>query len=263
MTLITTEVQSEFSVAADGKCTISIRGAARLLHIDESALRKAFASADLKPSALARRVMQQGFEVRTFCQSGIPDTAFSIVANYYAYKSKVANPQAEAVANAMAAVGVRTWIQAELGWKAPQPLHPPTQLKTVPEMFVMAGEALMLHQGQIQELQIKVQKIEANQERCIEEMATMPEANAATPILATRRAILKAVNLYSIAKGVEQRTAWNLLYEELRLRCGVAVKLRAKVSPQETYLDVAVRLGYGDQLYAIALDLFGLAREVV
>jgi hypothetical protein len=125
-------------------------------------------------------------------------------------------------------------------------------------MFAMASQVLMEHEAILQTIQAKIDRIELNQSAAKEELLALPEPSTATPTLATRRAILKAVSHYCVTKGVDQRTAWNLLYEELRLRCGVAVKLRKKVSKQESLLDVAIRLGYGDQLYAIAYDLLGI-----
>ncbi len=87
--------------------------------------------------------------------------------------------------------------------------------------------------------------------------AALPPAKAETPILETRRALLHVVNLYCRKEVVEPQNAWNLLYEQLRLRCGFAVKKRNHLK-NETHLDVVVRHGYLDKIYAIAIDYFGL-----
>jgi prophage antirepressor-like protein len=137
----------------------------------------------------------------------------------------------------------------------------PAEQVTQTGLMLMMAQHLHSQQQQIDDLQDFANQQKQIQIEARAALAELPPAQVPTPILVSRRAILKVVNAYCIAKNIEYQTAWNALYEELRLRCGVAVKLRAKVSPHESYLDVVVRLGYADQLYAIALDLFGINPE--
>jgi hypothetical protein len=102
--------------------------------------------------------------------------------------------------------------------------------------------------------EIKQIRIDASNEL---NKAALPPAKTEAPILETRRALLHVVNLYCRKELVEQQEAWNLLYEQLRLRCKFAVKKRNHLK-NETHLDVVVRHGYLDKTYAIALDYFGL-----
>lgn len=118
-THIPNDIKGEFSVKADGTTTISLRGAERLLGISHQALAKAFGG-NQKPSKLAQSLMSKGFNVATFGQNGIPDQAFGHIVTYYAYKAGVhCTAQAEAVHDAFEAIGIRTWIQHELGWTPP------------------------------------------------------------------------------------------------------------------------------------------------
>lgn len=118
---IPNEIKSEFNVKSDGSTTVTLRGAARLLGIDPSLLSRSFGD-DFKRSGLAQTLASKGFQVLTFAKEGIPDTAFGFISEYYAFDAgKWCKPQAKSVYRAFASIGVRTWIQNELGWK-PQAL---------------------------------------------------------------------------------------------------------------------------------------------
>lgn len=111
------EIKSEFSVKPDGSTTVTLRGAERLLGISHQALSKAL-SGNQNGSKLAKNLISKGFQVATFGTNGIPDIAFGLIVTYYAFKSEQhCTAQAEAIHDAFEAIGVRTWIQNELGWK--------------------------------------------------------------------------------------------------------------------------------------------------
>lgn len=53
----------------------------------------------------------------SFSEEGIPDTAFAVICEYYAFEAgKRCTEQAKLVYRAFATIGIRTWIQRELGW---------------------------------------------------------------------------------------------------------------------------------------------------
>ena len=64
------------TINPDGTGKSSIRGAARLVGVSDSALVQAFGA---KPNShkLAQSLTAQGFQVLSFCDEGIPDTALS------------------------------------------------------------------------------------------------------------------------------------------------------------------------------------------
>jgi hypothetical protein len=107
------EIKSEFTIDSAGKATISIRGAARLLGIHKSNL-----DGGNFPQKLTQTLANKGFQMAGFASEGIPDTAFALIAEYYALDAgKWTNSQAKAIYRAFAAIGVRTWIQSEMGWQ--------------------------------------------------------------------------------------------------------------------------------------------------
>jgi hypothetical protein len=133
------------------------------------------------------------------------------------------------------------------------------QPKTPAEIILAQAQQLVNYEQRLSKTEQRVQAIEQRSIDAAEQIDSnvLPPAKTETPILATRRALLHAVNLYCRKEVVEPQEAWNRLYEQLRLRCKFAVKKRNHLK-NETHLDVVVRHGYLDRTYAIALDYFGL-----
>jgi hypothetical protein len=132
------QIQQEYRIADDGSVTVSIRGAARLCGVTEQALSKQFSTGSagdkLKTSKLIEMLMQYGFEgdnLKQFASFGIPDTALAIVIQYYAmFAGRYCTEQAKLALAAFAAIGIRTWIQAEAGWS--QATTSPRRHKQIP-----------------------------------------------------------------------------------------------------------------------------------
>lgn len=119
------QIKSEFRVSPDGRTSVSIRGAARLADVDDESIRKALSSADQKPSKLAEFLLLNGFEgadQKSWSEHGIPDTAFALMLEYYAHECqpRYRSEQAKLCCRAFCAIGIRAWIQQEVGW---QPLN--------------------------------------------------------------------------------------------------------------------------------------------
>jgi hypothetical protein len=114
---ISEDLKQEFAIDSQGKVTVSIRGAARLLEIDESSLRKN-CRAGQNASTLAELLTEHGVDPAGLSENGITDVALAIVAKYYAYKAQKKSKQAEKFDMAMSAIGIRTWIQSELGYES-------------------------------------------------------------------------------------------------------------------------------------------------
>jgi hypothetical protein len=107
-------VKKEFKLDENGQVFVSFRGAARICNIDHKALSHHF-SGDLKASKLAKTLTEQGFEVGSFSQTGIPDTVLALVIEYYAFDANKTTQEALLACRAFAAIGIRVWIQQELG----------------------------------------------------------------------------------------------------------------------------------------------------
>lgn len=115
------QIRSEIQVDALGKGKASIRATARLADIDESALRRHFLSADKNPSKLAETLTQQGFQVRSFSTTGIPDIAVATILEYYAFDAgDRCKSQAQLVCRAFIRIGIRAWMQDITGYQKPE-----------------------------------------------------------------------------------------------------------------------------------------------
>lgn len=81
LALIVDQIKNEISVDATGKGKASIRAVARLMDIDEKALRVAFEGAEQNPSKLAEFLTENGFEgaeQNSWSHTGIPDLAIAL-----------------------------------------------------------------------------------------------------------------------------------------------------------------------------------------
>jgi DNA-damage-inducible protein D len=136
--------------------------------------------------------------------------------------------------------------------------------KSQAEIILAQAQQLVDQEQQLKSVVKDVQEIKQRSINAVQQLesSVLPPASMETPVLATRRALLHAVNLYCQKEIIDQQRAWNLLYEQLRLRCGFAVKNRSHLR-NETHLDVVVRHGYLEQTYAIALEYFGLQQKSI
>lgn len=234
---------------------LSIIGTSRLAGVSDTSIVRgsAFGSEKLAKFLTARGVEASAFD---FAANGLAPEQVILILEYFGYHARQKSQQAQKLMLTFGAIGIKAALE-RLRPQQPQP----TPVATLPidhvAMFQHAANAFAQQQRQIDDLSDRITQIEANKAAATEQLRSLPPAEVATPLLATRRAIMKAVNLYCQQANVDYRTAWNQLYQEFYLRCGVAIKKR-KHFGNETHLDVAVRIGYCDQLYAIALDLFGL-----
>jgi hypothetical protein len=121
LALIVDQIKNEITVDATGKGKASIRAVARLMDIDHAGLLGNIKSGERSPSKLAQMLIESGFdsgEQSLWIETGIPDLAIAVIAKYYAYKAgRYCKKQAELVDTAFTGIGVRTWMQQQVGWK--------------------------------------------------------------------------------------------------------------------------------------------------
>lgn len=125
-------LQSEFSINPEGRATVSIRGAARLAGVSAGGLSESLSSAGdrLKATSLVKFLLNQGLEgVQHWVAQGIPDAGLALILEYYAYECRIQyqTQQAKLCCRAFRAIGIRTWIQSELGWQKPEPKPKPVK----------------------------------------------------------------------------------------------------------------------------------------
>jgi hypothetical protein len=118
---VSDRIQQEIEIDIQGHGKASIRATARLAGVSDMALRKAFNSANLEPSELAIKLMEQGFSganLNDWSGIGIPDIAVSTILEYFAFDAgRYCTEQAKLAYKAFAAVGIRTWMQQIKDWQ--------------------------------------------------------------------------------------------------------------------------------------------------
>ena len=121
LALIVEQIKNEITVDAEGNGKASIRAVARLMDVDHVSLLTSFKSGEQNPSKLAEMLAEYGFdsgEQILWTETGIPDTAIAVIAKYYAYKAgRYCKKQAELVDTVFTAIGVRVWMQKQVGWE--------------------------------------------------------------------------------------------------------------------------------------------------
>jgi hypothetical protein len=124
---ISDDIKQEFHIDPDGKTFVTVNAAAQILGITRQGLQQNCNSNKIS-SRFGQYLSKSGIENVNFSEKGISDVALAIIAKYYAYKSNKKSEQAEQFDLAMSAIGIRTWIQSELGYqKQKQPIEPPKQ----------------------------------------------------------------------------------------------------------------------------------------
>ena len=109
---ISDDIRKEFTIDSTGKGKTTLRGASRLLGINQLVLGSL-------PVALAQTLAEAGIHGDGL-QDGVTDIAFAAIANYYAFDSKASNPQAVAVVKTLTAIGARSLFQSIVGWEPKQ-----------------------------------------------------------------------------------------------------------------------------------------------
>ncbi|MBW4511736.1 MAG: hypothetical protein KME64_35325 [Scytonematopsis contorta HA4267-MV1] len=133
------QIREEIEVDTQGRGKASIRATGRLAGVSDMALRKAFNSANLEPSELAKKLIQQGFtcaNLNNWSTAGIPDIAIAIILEYYGLDAgKNCTEQAKLAYKAFATIGIRSWMQRIKGWEQqeqqPQPQLPIPSLEEI------------------------------------------------------------------------------------------------------------------------------------
>lgn len=125
LALIVDQIKNEITVDATGKGKASIRAVARLMDVSAEAVSKILrGDVNLLENKLAQMLAESGFDavnLSEWIEDGIPDLAIAVMAKYYAYKAgRYCKKQAELVDTAFTGIGVRSWIQQQLGWKGQQ-----------------------------------------------------------------------------------------------------------------------------------------------
>ena len=81
---------NEISVCEDGSVVVTVVGAARLTGVSSEAIRQTLKSGKQKPSKLAKKLIEQGFDggkLLAMQRDGISDEAMAVIAYYYGHQA--------------------------------------------------------------------------------------------------------------------------------------------------------------------------------
>lgn len=271
------EIKSEFSIDSTGKATISIRGAARLLGIAESSLREGARNNDSK---LAQSLTGKGFEGARFASDGIPDTAFSIIALYYAYKAgRHCTAQAEAICEVFEGIGVRTWIQEQLKWTPTLPT-PIVQTQSVSvdnkidallavsqnliAAIVDTRQIAQSAQSGVIEIKNYLDRKEEERKQAEKTLGSILEPTVEAPQKTPRMQLRLLIDKYCFVTGKNHKTVWSELHREIEVRCEVSLhntlqKLIQSGKKDANKLDAIEHLGLMEKALAITVEVLEVA----
>ena len=110
-------LKSEITVNENGIGYVSIRGVARLAGVKHSTLIESFSSGRISVSKLQQSLIDKGFNVVAFSETGIPDKALACILEYYTFDAgKRCTEIAELSYRAFATIGIRYWLQKSVGY---------------------------------------------------------------------------------------------------------------------------------------------------
>ncbi|YAF99003.1 MAG: hypothetical protein AB3A66_28825 (plasmid) [Nodularia sp. CChRGM 3473] len=140
ITQVIEQIKEEIEVDEFGRGKASMKATARLAGVSDRAILKVLGSADLKPSKLAQKLMDKGFQradLNKWRTEGIPDIAIGIILHYYGYEAgRYCTQQAKLVCQAFGTIGVRAWMQDALGWTKPTQQNQTQQPEQTPTLVL-------------------------------------------------------------------------------------------------------------------------------
>ncbi|HEY9644249.1 MAG TPA: hypothetical protein V6C57_27390 [Coleofasciculaceae cyanobacterium] len=197
---------------------------------------------------MAKTLVQLGFDVVSFPESGIPDIALSEIIYYYSHDAgKRCTPEAKLLAPVFRAIGARTWMQKLKGWQE----KPRAIASTPAQMFLQVAQQLVEQEQRQAELDRRLSTIEQVQAEARQELVALPAPSSEIPEETTDMKIRRVVNSYCSATGQVQGEVFRHLYQQFHYRYRRIVKQQAG----ESKLQAFVRLGLIGSLYDLAVEL--------
>lgn len=114
---IPSDFRKEFSIDGKGRVSASRKAIARLAGVSPNAIRKLLTRITEGNQIESRHLAS--FTGKGFGEGNLPDILAAAIISYYAYEAgRYCTEKAKDVAFAFQAIGFRTWVQQELGWKS-------------------------------------------------------------------------------------------------------------------------------------------------
>ena len=243
-------IRKEFTVESDGRAFASRRAISRLCGVDHTAIKKLLergSCGDLERPKSLEVLVGQSFEAGDL----IPDIVATGIIEYYAFDAgRHCKEQARLVYRAFAAIGFRTWIQSELGWKATPIPAPQTRM----EMLAEIAQQMVEQERQLKQHSQVLNELVANKEQAEEELKALPLSADAPAEIPTRGRINMIVRNCVRRSNAAYSAIWDKLYLELYYRYKFDTKARCRHSGRKP-LDQIEADGMLEALYAIASEV--------
>lgn len=133
------------------------------------------------------------------------------------------------------------------------------------EQLLESVKLTIAHEKQIAELKQRQETVESKLNGILElqaandnELRMLPVSTEEVPVMYVKDKVRMMVNRYSAKMYLPQQQIWDELYSALYYKYHVSIKAYNKTKVSESWIDVAVRTGHIDKLYAI---ISGMVRE--
>ena len=250
------QIKQEIEIDAQGRGKASIRATARLAGVSDTALRKAFNSANLETSKLAIKLMGQGFSsanLSDWSGIGIPDIAVSIILEYFAFDAgRHCTQQANLAYKAFASVGIRTWMRQIKAWqesteyvKSPQPSVKDIS-EAISSVFCMGTVEPNLVQGLIANEIRKAYPQLKNQMEAVKQLLPMPVEDELITVTNLAKLYMKRAGNRLSSNNTNQGNA--KVMNDILISRGMQIRnpnLDAKKNGQPLYLPTQLGKQYG------------------
>lgn len=155
--LIPEEIRSEFQINDNGQAFASRRAIARLAGVNLNSVQQLLER--IADQQNCPEIFQAFAGQRFQPDQQIPDILAALIFGYYAHEcqERYRSEQAKKVCRAFNAIGIRSWIQQQLGW---QQSAQPSQPQSIAQMFLTIAQGLVEAENQREQL-----KTEQNRQR--------------------------------------------------------------------------------------------------
>jgi len=135
------------------------------------------------------------------------------------------------------------------------------KLKEVPilsmeDMMIAQLQNMKAVKEQVNLIEDKINEIKSNQFEAVEDIKRLPEPIEQIDPTTTRKNITRLIRSYCLNSSSSFQQAYNDLYTEVKYRLSKDLKKRSKNAGNKP-LDIAEELGLIEQVYSLALELFG------